>query len=178
MINGFQKMLYKFGCIAPICFLLGVMVMVQKGCILWGIALILIGVTGCIYAVALIGRCERELPVLKITVNNITQNDSSVTGYVFAYLVPIAGIIWDQGLIVWVLIAAAFLFLLIKMNDLSFCPILIAASYHCYKASLSTGTECILISKKRGVRNSEQIREIIRISDTLFLDAKGGRKNV
>lgn len=178
MMNGFQKMLYKFGCIAPICSFLGIAIMIQDNRILWGMGLLLIGVLGCVYVVMLIKRCERELPILKIEVTNIAQSDASVIGYVLAYFVPIAGNVWEEGMVVWILIAVALIFLSLKANDLNFCPILIAANYHCYKASLSTGTECIVISKKKGVRSSNQIGEILRISDNLFLEAKGGRKNV
>ena len=116
--------------------------------------------------------------MLKIPVENISLNDTSVLVYIVAYMLPLVGVAWEDTLLVWLLIAAGIIALGIKMSNLAFCPILLLAGYHCYKANLSTGTECILISRRKGVRNCKQIKQAIYISETLMLDETGGKENV
>lgn len=178
MINKIQRMLYKVSCIAPICVVLSFLFSTQGMNILFCIFVGLVGVGGCVYAFIFIKLCEKKLPVLMITVNSISQEDSSVIPCVVAYIVPLIGIIWKDNLVIWVIIAVGLILIMIKVNNLSFCPILLLANYHCYKASLTTGTECILISRKKGVRNSGQINQVMWISDTLMLEKTGGNTNV
>lgn len=178
MINNFQKLIYKLSCIAPVCVILAIILYTQKLNVFFCIILGLIGIGGCVYAVIFIRLCEKKLPVLKITINNISQEDSSVFVYFATYLLPLVGVAWQDNVAVWLLIAAGIIVLGLKMNNLGFCPVLLLAGFHCYKASLSTGTECILISRKKGVRSSKQIGQALYISETLMLVEMGGDGNV
>lgn len=178
MINEFQKMVYKLSCIAPICIILAVALYTQECNIVCCILLGLVGISGCVYAIIFIKLCEKELPILKITVDGISQDDTSVFAYLATYLIPLIGVVWKNDLLVWILIAVVVIVLGIRMSNLSFCPILLLAGYHCYKASLTTGTECILISRKKEVRSSKQINQVVRISDTLMIAEMGGKTNV
>lgn len=121
---------------------------------------------------------RKNLLILEITVDNISQDDTSVFAYLATYLIPLIGVVWKNDIWVWILIVVVVIILGIRMSNLSFCPVLLLAGYHCYKANLTTGTECILISRKKGVRNSKQIHQVIRISDTLMLVEMGGKVNV
>lgn len=178
MISELQRLLYKLSCVAPICVVLAITLYTQKFnmilCILWGG----IGIGGCVYAVVFIRLCERKLPLLKIAIDNISQDDSSVLAYFATYLLPLIGVVWKDSLWVWILIAMGGIALGTRIHNLGFCPILLLAGYHCYKANLSTGTACILISRKREVRNSRQIKQAIYISDTLMIEGTGGKRHV
>ncbi|MCM1117959.1 MAG: hypothetical protein NC543_01150 [bacterium] len=110
------------------------------------------------------------MPVLKITIDSISQDDSSVLVSFVAYLIPLVGIVWKNDIIVWILIAVSIFAVLIRVGDLGFCPVLLLAGYHCYRANLSTGTACVLISRRRGMRSIEQVTQVVRISDTLMLE--------
>ncbi len=178
MVSEFQKLIYKLSCIAPICVILAITLCTQKCNIAICIALGLVGIASCAYGIVFIKLCEKKLPTIKVGIENISQDDSSAFLYFATYLIPLVGVIWKQDLLVWIIIAVVVLALGIRMGNLVFCPILLLAGYHCYKANLSTGTECILISRKRGVRNSKQINQVIRISDTLMLTETGGKVNV
>ena len=178
MVSEFQKLIYKLSCIAPICIILAITLYTQKYNIAICIALGLVGIASCTYGIVFIKLCEKKLPTIKVAIGNISQDDSSAFVYFATYLIPLVGVIWKQDLLVWIVIAVAVLAMGIRMGNLVFCPILLLAGYHCYKANLSTGTECTLISRKKGVRNSKQINQVIRISDTLMLTETGGKANV
>lgn len=178
MISKFQKLIYKLSCIAPICVILAIILYTQDFNITFCILLGLVGIGGCAYAIIFIKLCEKRLPILKITVDNITPDDTSTFAYFATYLIPLIGIIWKDDLLVWVVIAVVVAVMGIRMSNLSFCPILLLAGYHCYKVNLSTGTECILISRKKGIRSSKQIEQVIRIDDTLILEEMGGKADV
>lgn len=178
MISEFQKLIYKICCIAPICIFLAITLYIQRLNIIFCILLGAAGIGGCVYAIVFIRLCGNNLPMLKISVENISLNDTSVLVYIVTYMLPLVGVAWEDTLLVWLLIAAGIIALGIKMSNLAFCPILLLAGYHCYKANLSTGTECILISRRKGVRNSKQIKQAIYISETLMLDETGGKENV
>ncbi len=178
MINEFQKLVYKLSCIAPICIILAVSLYTQRCNIIFCIFLGFVGISGCVYAIFFIRLCEKKLPKLRITVDGISQDDTSVIAYLTTYLIPLIGVVWKNDLFIWILIAVCVIILGIKMNNLSFCPILLLAGYHCYKASLTTGTECILISREKVVRSNKQFQQVIRISDTMMLVERGGRGNV
>lgn len=178
MVNGFQKLIYKISCIAPICVILAIILYTQGLHMVICILLGSVGLAGCVYAIIFIKRCEKKLPVLKITIVSISQEDTAAFAYLATYLIPLIGVRWADNLVVWILVAAVVILLGIRMGNIGFCPILLLTGYHCYKADLSTGTECVIISRKKGVRNSKQIRQAIRISDTLMLTETGGKANV
>ncbi len=178
MVNGFQKLIYKLSCVAPICVILAIALCTQGFHILVCIPLGFCGLVGCAYAIVFIKLCEKKLPTLNITIVSISQKDSEVFAYLATYLIPLIGVFWEEYLGVWILVAAGVIVLGIRTGDLGFCPILLLAGYHCYKVDLSTGTDCILISRKREVRNNKQIKQAIRISNTLMLTQTGGKANV
>ena len=175
MINGLQKIVYKLSCIAPICIILAVTLYTQGCNVIFCILIGLVGISGCVYVIIFIKLCEKKLPTLKITVDGISQDDTSVFVYLATYVIPLIGVVWKEDLYTWLLIAVGVIVLEIRMSNLSFCPILLLAGYHCYKANLTTGTECILIGRKKEVRNSKQINQVIRISDTLMIAEIGGK---
>lgn len=178
MINRIQIILYKLSCISPICLVLGIIFYTQNFNIIFCILLGLAGISGGIYAIIFIKLCEKKLPILKITTDSISQEDTSALAYFATYLIPVIGVIWKENLLVWIIIAIGVIALGIKVSNLGFCPVLLLAGYHCYKADLSTGTECILISRKKGIRSSKKLNQVIRISDTLMLEKMGGKVNV
>lgn len=175
MINEFQRLLYKISCIAPICIILGLLLYMQDVSILFCSILTMIGIISCIYSIIFVKLCEKNLPTLMITADSITQDDGVVIMYVITYLVPIVGVIWKDNQIIWMLIGAVLILMLIKINNLSFCPVLLLVGYHCFKISLSTGTECVLVSKRKGIRSNKQIGQVIRISDNLMIEDIGGK---
>lgn len=172
MINGFQKLIYKMSCIAPVSVFLAITLFLQGTNIVVCILLGLFGLVSVIYSYIFIKLCEKKLPVLKITIDSISQDDSSVLVSFVAYLIPLVGIVWKNDIIVWILIAVSIFVVLIRVGDLGFCPVLLLAGYHCYRANLSTGTGCVLISRRRGMRNNKQVTQAVKISDTLMLEYK------
>lgn len=176
MINGFQKLIYKMSCIAPVSVFLAITLFMQGTNIVVCILLGLFGLASMIYSYIFIKLCEKKLPVLKITIDSISQDDSSVLVSFVAYLTPLVGIVWKNDIIVWILIAGSIFVVLIKVGDLGFCPVLLLAGYHCYRANLSTGMVCVLISRRRGMRSSKQVTQVVKISDTLMLEYKEGEQ--
>ena len=80
------------------------------------------------------------------------------------------GIIWKNNLLCWIMVGGAIVLLLIKSENLGFSPILLVVGYHCYKVNLSTGTTCILISRRKGIRNKKQVNSAIRINENLMVE--------
>lgn len=177
MINRIQIMLYKLSCISPICLVLGFTFYAQSFNVLFCVLLGLAGI-GSSYAIIFIKLCEKKLPILRITADSISQEDTSVFAYFVTYLIPLIGVIWRDNSLVWIIIAMGVIVFGIKVSSLGFCPVLLLAGYHCYKVGLSTGTACILISRRKGIRSSKKLDQVIRISDTLMLEKKGGEENV
>lgn len=178
MINGVQRLLYKLSCIAPICIILALTLYIQNFSGIVCVILGFIGAGGCVYAFFFVQACGKKLPLLKVSVDNISQEDRSALEYFAAYLIPLIGIVWKENLVVWIITAAVLIVLIIRISSLGFCPVLLLAGYHCYKVSLSTGIDNIVISKRKGMRNSKQLHQVVRISDTLMLEENGGRANV
>lgn len=178
MINRIQIMLYKLSCISPICLVLGITFYTQNYNVLFCVLLGLAGIGSSSYAIIFIKLCEKKLPILRITADSISQEDTSVFAYFATYLIPLIGVIWRDNPLVWIIIAMGVIVFGIKVSNLGFCPVLLLAGYHCYKVDLSTGTACILISRRKGIRNSKKLNQVIRISDTLMLEKKGGKENV
>lgn len=110
MINGFQKLIYKMSCVAPVCVFLGITLFLQGTNIVFCILLGLVGLGGMIYTYIFIKLCEKKLPVLKIVIDSILQDDRSVLVSFFTYLIPLVGIVWKNDIFVWTLIAVSFLY--------------------------------------------------------------------
>lgn len=175
MINKFQKTLYKIGCAAPILITLGISLLIQETDWKLCIGLIMTGILASIYVVRFIELCKRNLGTLEIEIENIEQNDSEAIAYAFGYLIPMVGVIWKDDKILWVLVIGYIVFFYIKADSLGICPILLSANYHFYKVSLSTGIgNCILISKKQGIRSSDEIKNVVRVSENLLIDEEKG----
>ncbi len=170
MINGFQKIVYKLCSVVPICIFLAITFYTQKISIQICIFCGLVGVGGCVYAVLFIKLCEQNLSIVKITIDSVLQDDTSVCVCIASYLVPLVGIIWKNNLLCWIMVGGAIVLLLIKSENLGFSPILLVVGYHCYKVNLSTGTTCILISRRKGIRNKKQVNSAIRINENLMVE--------
>lgn len=171
MINSLQKNLYKIGCIAPILITLGISLLMQK--VNWKlcIVLIIVGILASIYTIKFITLCKKKLATLEIKIESIEQNDTVVIMYSFSYLFPMVGIIWSENTIMWLLIGLFIAFFYIKMNSLGICPMLLIVNYHFYMVSLSTGVcNCILVSKRKVIRSSAEIKKVVRVSENFLID--------
>lgn len=172
MINGFQRFIFKLSCILPICIFLAIFFYAQRFeiffCVCWMVA----GLCGGAYGFLFVKLCEKNLPLLEVEVESISQEDFSILICFATYLFPLAGVVWESNAMLWAFLTMGAVLIFLKTGSLGFCPVLLLAGYHCYKAELSTGTTCILISRKREIRSSEHIKQVIRISGTLLLEEK------
>lgn len=173
MINNIQKILYKVSNIAPVMIFLGVSLYMQGISARICVVLVVMGLASVIYTVFFIKRCEKVLPVLHIKVESISANDEVVVAYLLTYLVPMIGVIWKENQYLWIVLLILAVIILMKINVLSFNPILLFIGYHCYKVSLSTGvSDCVVISKQKRIRNRTQMKEMLRIEDFLMIDGR------
>lgn len=171
MINNLQKLLYKVSNIAPVMIFLGVSLYIQGTTAKICIFFVIMGFMASIYTVFFIKRCEKLLPVLHIDVESVSANDEVVIAYLLTYLVPMIGVVWSENQSLWIVLLILAVIILMKINVLSFNPILLLIGYHCYKVTLSTGvSDCEVISKQKRIRNRAQIKEILRIEEFLMID--------
>ena len=171
MINELQKLLYKLGCAAPILVTLGITLIYQNHNRIFCIIIILLGVILSLYTVVFVKLCEKKLPALEITVESISKGDREVYGYIVSYIAPVVGFVWDMNYMVWGIIVVGFVVLMYKVNSMECSPLLCLFNYHCYKVQLSTGiSECIVISKKKSMRNGQQLKRVVRVDDMLLID--------
>lgn len=171
MINRVQKILYKQGCVSPVLITLGISLWIQDTDWQWCMVLILGGVFGCVYAVKFIKLCKQKLSSLEIEIQSIEQSDNEVIAYICSYLIPIVGVIWKDDTLMWILMAVYVFIFYIKIETMEICPVLLLANYHFYKISLSTGIEnCIFISKRKGIRSTSEIRNVVRVGENLLVD--------
>lgn len=177
MINNLQKILYKISNIAPIMIFLGISLYLQGVNIELCVFLGTVGLLASTYAVIFIKMCEKMLPVLSVKIESISSNDDIVIVYLATYLFPLIDIVWSDKGAIWIGLFIIAVIILMRINVLGFNPILLLIGYHCYKLTLSTGvSDCIMISKQKGIRNKTQIKEILRIEECLVLDSGQGGK--
>lgn len=174
MINRLQILMYKVSCVAPIMIMVGISFWIQGESKVWCIALSSIGIVISGYALWFIKLCKDKLPLFPVTVESIASNDEIALMYVVTYFTPLTGIIWEDKQWIWGVIAGIGILILLKLNTLSFSPILLFMGYHCYKVTMATGmSDCFVISKRRQIINKNQIQVVQRINAFLLIDVEG-----
>lgn len=171
MINWFQKFLYKSSNVAPIVSVLGITLLMQRVNKTVCVVLILLGIVSAANVLIFISLCREKLAVIPVDILDISPNDGIVIAYILTYLLPLTSFVLEESQWVWIVVACLAILVLLKINTLSFSPILILAGYHCYKITLNTGvSECLIISKQKKIRNKNQIKYILRVNEFLLID--------
>lgn len=161
---------------SPLLIIMAIVFSIQKinwkVCLLFGI----IGITFFIYSFIFIWLCFKKLPPIKANVTDVSPNDTWVVGYIIAYIVPFTSVVMSTiNLWISLIVAVVALGVIIAINNTSFNPVLMLAGFHCYKITLKNGISgCILLSKRKEIRNNDQIASILRVGNYLLIDNTRG----
>ena len=124
-----------------------------------------------IIAFIIFNAIKRKLPVLQLTVKKVSQNDRHIIGYSLSYLLPFASVAFDKyNPYIFLGIAIIIFIIMLKANTPTANPLLFFAGYHFYDVEAENGIGNYLVISKRDIRNKDEIKKVIRITEYLLLD--------
>lgn len=174
MINILQKLLFNGGAISILFGETTVLLFLQGGfsytMIIMGIMSLFLGV----YPFMLIRMCKNKLAPLNVRVDTISPKEKMAIIFEYSsYAVPLANLQWE-GINVFVLIGISICIMLIfvRINGVVDNLILLLFGYHTYTVKLENGVSDYTFISKKTIRNSNQIKQVYRVSDYLLLEGE------
>jgi hypothetical protein len=169
MLSHFTKLLLAITSIAPIFLTFALVELWERN---WRTAAILLGITG--FAVFLcryiLLRSARELPTEEWEFSTVKPADREITGFVIAYLLPLAkagGLQYSWPILTVVLVI--FFLVVLTSNSYHMNPLIGALGYHFYEVA-SGGVTYVLISK-RTLHHVRGKHRAATVADYMLLDS-------
>ncbi|MFZ5354559.1 MAG: hypothetical protein ACOZCL_17785 [Bacillota bacterium] len=171
MINKLQKGLWILTGTAPILMAFSIVWYINKGTYMTSIIAAAAAVLLLLSACILFSVIKIKLPHLEFNADSVTQSDGVIIGYIASYLMPFASVAFDDYNPYIFLAAALVIFLMkIRGNSPAANPLLFFVGYHYYEAGIENGIGNYLVISKKTIRNKNQIKNVIRITEYLLLD--------
>jgi hypothetical protein len=145
----------------------------------WRIPVVLVAVA--ITVTVLFAICfhygKNNCSIKNINVSKIVAKDSVLLAYVAGYILPFAYMVISDYNIVSLIVAILMLVLVILPAIMALPNILLFfVGYHFYGLETETGAgDYILISKRRRIRNKDDIKTVMRVFERLLIDTKGDK---
>lgn len=175
MANKFQKIIYNFSAIVPLCLIFSIVWCIQKGTYIVPIALVSSGIGLIVMFIWSFKYGKRNLAPIQIRVSDLSPNDSWLIAYVISYILPFGNIVlqdfnlWVCGIIAMILIIS-----MPFVNTTMPNPLLSIKGYHFYQISAENGVSGYVLISKRKLRRKQDLRNIKRIFEFLLLDVERG----
>lgn len=171
MANKFQKFLFNFSALSPLCFIFSFLWYFQKktltvpiSCGILGIILIFIFLISFTYA-------KKQVEIITIRVVSVTPKDSWMIAYIITYALPFAGLATDDFDIVILIIISAILILVLPfLNSVVPNPLLFLQKYHFYEISTENGVSGYLLLSQRNLCNAKQVTMVNQLFDYICID--------
>ena len=171
MINKFQKGCWILSSGAPIFIAFSIAWYFSKSTYMTSIVSAIAAAIFIIIAFVIFNAIKTKLPELQLTVKKIAQNDRHIIGYSLAYLLPFASIVFDKyNPYVFLGIAVIIFIIMLKANTPTANPLLFFVGYHFYDVEAENGIGNYLVISKRAIRNKDEIKNVIRITEYLLID--------
>ena len=173
MINRLQKGLWILSSGAPILIAFSITWYFSKST--YPISLLYISISLILIAIAIFQAMIKKLAILEIQVKKVTQNDKCVIGYVISYLLPFASIVFDKyNPYIFLGIALMIFIVMLMSNTPTANPLLFFIGYHFYEVEAENGIGNYLVISKKSIRNKEELKTVIRVTEYLLIDVSGG----
>ena len=169
MLSYFTKLLLAITSIAPIFLTFAIVELWETH---WKTSLVFLGVTGlavllCRYILL---RAAKELPTEDWEFSTVKPADREITGFVIAYLLPLAkagGLQYSWPILTVVLVI--FFLVVLTSNSYHMNPLVGALGYHFYEVA-SGGVTYVLISK-RTLHHVRGKHRVVTVADYMLLDS-------
>ena len=177
MANGLQRIIYNLSNAVPLALMTALVWYLEYQT--WKLPIIMF--VAAIAVTILFTFCFRygKNNCSKISINpsKIISKDSWLVAYVIAYMFPFASMGMSDFHIVTLIVVILMLSLVILPAIIALPNVLLfCVGYHFYEIeTASTGVgDYMLISKRRHIRNKEDVKKVMRIFEKLLIDTKGG----
>ena len=171
MGNKFQKIIYNFSAIVPLCLIFSIVWYIQNGT--WTIPIVLVssGIGLIVMFICSFKYGKRNLAPLQIITNDLSPCDGWLIAYVISYMLPFANIVIDDfNLWVCGIIALIMTVSIPFVNTAMPNPLLFIKGYHFYQISTENGVSGYILISKRKLRRKQDVKNIKRIFEFLLLD--------
>lgn len=186
MANRFQKMFFNLSTLSPIAFVAVIVWWIQCGNNEFAqdnnevhfTAMILISIIGIFaaifsfYSVFVVKKATKTLEYVPMSVATVKSKDTAIIVSIVTYLLPFASFIFKKYNW-WIILGIGVIALLalILSNAVWPNPILFVWNYHFYEVSnINGGEEFSLISKKKSIKNSKTINNVITVWDYMLIE--------
>ncbi|MDR2598666.1 MAG: hypothetical protein LBC73_00120 [Oscillospiraceae bacterium] len=176
MANTFQRIIYQISNVVPLVVMTAIVWYLQYESLCIPLILIAVAIVITILFAVCFSYGTRNCSKKEINVSSITSIDYWLVAYVITYITPFSYIVIDDIQVI-LLIVIIFIILLIIISGIITIPnvLLFCVGYHFYKIKTdSTGvSDYLLITKRKRIRNKNDVNIVIRIFEKLLIDTKG-----
>ncbi len=176
MINRLQKCLWILSIGAPILIAFSITWVIKGKPYLTSLIALVIATLLIIVALIVFRIIKKTLAILPFRAKKITQNDMYVIKYAISYIVPFASIAFNKYN-PYVFLGVAFIIFIIMLiaNTPTANPLLFFVGYHFYDVEGENGIGNYLVISNRAIRNRDELKIVVRITEYLLLDVSEGR---
>lgn len=176
MINKLQKALWILSSGAPMLATFSIAWYITKSTDMISLFFIAISVILIIIAIAIFHSIKTRLSILELRAKKVTQNDKCILAYIVSYLLPFASIAFDKyNPYLFIGIATLVFITALLAHTPTANPLLFLVGYHFYDVETENGIGNYLVISKRNIRNKNELKKIIRVTEYLLIDVSGGK---
>lgn len=176
MINRLQKGLWILSSGAPMLIAFSIAWYFSKSTYMTSMLCIAIALIFIVIAIVLFQAMRRKLGAIEIRAKKVTPNDKCIIGYAISYLLPFASIAFDKyNPYIFLGIALIIFIVMLIANTPMANPLLFLLGYHFYDVEAENGIGNYLVISQKSIRNKDEVKEVIRVTEYLLIDVSGGR---
>jgi hypothetical protein len=176
MINRLQKCLWILSSGAPILLAFSITWVIKGKPYVTSLIALVVAILFMFVAFIVFHIIKNKLPILQFRAKKITQKDMYVIKYAISYLVPFASIAFNKyNPYVFLVIALIIFVTMLIANTPTANPLLFFGGYHFYDVEGENGIGNYLVISNKAIRNREELKKVIRITEYLLLDVSEGR---
>ena len=174
MPNILQKWIYNLSSAAPLCLIFAVVWWVDQQTLIVPLICVLVFTFLLITFEISFAFCKRNLPPIRIRIEEVSPHDAWIIAYLISYVVPFASIaLEDFNLYVSCTIALAIILVAPFVNSAMPSPLLFIKGYHFYQIKAKQGVSGYVLISKRKIRNAGELSYINRVFEFLLMDEGG-----
>lgn len=176
MINTFQKALWILSSAAPMLVVFSIAWYIKESSCITSVVALMIALILAIIAALILHTMKKKLAILHLQVKKVSQNDRCVIGYAISYLLPFASIAFDKYNPYFFLGISAVVFAcMLAANTPTANPLVFLLRYHFYDVETENGIGNYLVISKRAIRNKDELKKVIRVTEYFLIDVTGER---
>jgi hypothetical protein len=175
MISKLQKALWILSSAAPMLVVFAVAWYLGKSTYITSIVSLISSFLLIVIAAFIFWGMKTKLATLEVQAKKVIQNDRYI-GYTISCLLPFASIAFDKYDPYLFLGVSIIVFICMLMaNTPTANPLLFFLGYHFYDVETENGIGNYLVISKRPIRNKDELKKVIRVTEYLLIDVSGER---